>query len=623
MIPLATNLDDYDFDRLLALARSRLPALAPQWTDYNYHDPGIMLIELLAWVGDAQIYALARNRTDERLAMAALFGIGPRGALPARGTLYTTAPPARPARLAAWTRVVAVRARAPRVETLATITLLPVTLAAVVRHGGGPPLDLTRINARPRAGCAPFGDSPGEGAELRLRFAAGDDSALDSPALLSLGFQLARADGAIAPGLGAIDAYLDGRPLRCGFDSSRSMQRSGAMVLALPAGTRLNGMEIALRPRHPAVVMPTLLSVAANAIPVAQRASFRIDDRRGTGRAAQRIEIDPRAGFAPDEVSEGCVWRLADRPRRSLQVRISEGQAFELWRHGDLAEAGPRDRVYALHERSDGTAIAILFGNGVNGARPALLETIQIDLRLSCGSRGNVAGSVEWIADGVRLAAVNPQPLTAGRDAEGIDAALTKVRATLRESRMLATGEQIRHAVEALPPALDVARVEVEEGWERGRRRPATAATRTLIVARGVASGQTPAWRRAIRRALSPRISLGERLLVESPVYRRLTVRAEVDVMPGRRPEQVVAAIDAELRGRFAVTGRARPLWPLGRDVDATAVAGWIKAIEGVESVRSTALVDESGHAQDRMRIGRGELPLFQGFERAGGPPPP
>ena len=84
MIPLSPHLDDIDFDALLALARARLPALAPEWTDYNHHDPGITLVELLAWVANSQVYSLARNRLDERLAMARLLATAPRGAIPAQ-----------------------------------------------------------------------------------------------------------------------------------------------------------------------------------------------------------------------------------------------------------------------------------------------------------------------------------------------------------------------------------------------------------------------------------------------------------------------------------------------------------------------------------------------------------
>ena len=50
------NLDDQSFDAIVEHAVSRLPQLCPQWTNYNPSDPGITLIELLAWYKEMQQY---------------------------------------------------------------------------------------------------------------------------------------------------------------------------------------------------------------------------------------------------------------------------------------------------------------------------------------------------------------------------------------------------------------------------------------------------------------------------------------------------------------------------------------------------------------------------------------
>src|SRR5262245_4094801 len=85
---LAPDFFDRRFDDLIEAGRSRLPSLAPRWTDYNAHDPGITLMELLAWVSEAQLYGLARMRRDERASYAALLGLRPEGPTPARGSLW-------------------------------------------------------------------------------------------------------------------------------------------------------------------------------------------------------------------------------------------------------------------------------------------------------------------------------------------------------------------------------------------------------------------------------------------------------------------------------------------------------------------------------------------------------
>ncbi|MBM7116697.1 hypothetical protein [Archangium primigenium] len=49
-------LDDLTHADLMAEARALLPTLAPGWTDHNPSDPGIMLVELLAWLTEMVLY---------------------------------------------------------------------------------------------------------------------------------------------------------------------------------------------------------------------------------------------------------------------------------------------------------------------------------------------------------------------------------------------------------------------------------------------------------------------------------------------------------------------------------------------------------------------------------------
>ena len=246
----------------------------------------------------------------------------------------------------------------------------------------------------------------------------------------------------------------------------------------------------------------------------------------------------------------------------------------------------------------------------MNGRKPGLGETIEMTrLRLSCGSAGNVVSRLEWLLDGHRTRWTNREPIRGGKDAQDADSTLAAVREILRSERVLATSEQIKSAVDALPDAFGIERVEVEDGWERGRRSPRVAATRTLIVVRRGSGTETPAWRRSIARRLTPRIAIGERLLVEAPVYRDFRIEAEVMVAPSRRAEEVVGAIQRDLAERFGVVKSARPAWPLGRDVDATAIGGWIRRVDGVAGVLAVTLRDKSGRALDSLRVGRGELP--------------
>ncbi|MFP2905198.1 baseplate J/gp47 family protein [Pyxidicoccus sp. 3LFB2] len=63
-------LDDLRHADLMAEARALLPTLAPSWTDHNPSDPGIMLVELLAWLTEMVLYRV--DQVPERSTWAFL-----------------------------------------------------------------------------------------------------------------------------------------------------------------------------------------------------------------------------------------------------------------------------------------------------------------------------------------------------------------------------------------------------------------------------------------------------------------------------------------------------------------------------------------------------------------------
>ena len=58
------NLDDRTFEQLLAEATARIDRLTPQWTDRSPSDPGMVLLELFAYLTDTLLYRL--NRVPEK-----------------------------------------------------------------------------------------------------------------------------------------------------------------------------------------------------------------------------------------------------------------------------------------------------------------------------------------------------------------------------------------------------------------------------------------------------------------------------------------------------------------------------------------------------------------------------
>jgi predicted phage baseplate assembly protein len=428
---------------------------------------------------------------------------------------------------------------------------------------------------------------------------------------ISLGFELeqdaAAEEADLLGGLRVSIVRGDSReqPVEIVADTTGGLRRSGAMILAFDGGPQRQLRELRFRAARD-TLMPHLLRIAVNAVPVEQRATIRSDEFRGSGRPGQSVSLDPRFAFPPDEPPGERPWRLIDAPD-ALTVLVEEAGRLVRWSVGRLDEAAAGDACYEWSERSGGGEIEIRFGNGVNGRRPAEGAQIRIEAKLSAGAAGNVASSLIWRMDGLGLSWRNPEPIAGGADPDDTSDLLERLRARLRDQRTLAASADIEAAARRLSRAYGIARAEIVEGWEPGRRRPASPATRTLLVTREGEANETDHWLRAISAALRPRIAIAERLVVAAPVRRRLGLRIRAIAERGRVPAEVERSIRDLLLRRLG-PGAA---WPLGRHVTATAVGGWVRGLAGVARVTEAALLDGNGRAlgSGRLPLGTGELP--------------
>ncbi len=162
---LLPNLDDRTWTDLVAEATALIPVYGPQWTDQNYSDPGITLVELCAWIAEMDIYQLSQISDRERLKFLALVGTAPQPPTPAHVILSLTlaagiAPVTLPATLE-FSGVdpsgVSTGYRIPSSRTLA-----PGTLAAIQFQDLAGFHDLTPVWRR-QAVMNPFGSAPQPG----------------------------------------------------------------------------------------------------------------------------------------------------------------------------------------------------------------------------------------------------------------------------------------------------------------------------------------------------------------------------------------------------------------------------------------------------------------------------
>lgn len=170
-IPLP-NLDDRRWADLVDEGRALIPLYAPEWTDHNLHDPGITLIELLAWIAEMDIYQLNRVPDRHKLKFLALVGITPEPPHAAHTVLsFTLADGASPLSLPAEVEFVGHDpfGEATRFRTLESITVAPGQLQAVQIKDEKGFHDFTDQWLR-RESFGLFGAVPQRGIELYLGF---------------------------------------------------------------------------------------------------------------------------------------------------------------------------------------------------------------------------------------------------------------------------------------------------------------------------------------------------------------------------------------------------------------------------------------------------------------------
>jgi hypothetical protein len=164
------NLDTRRWNDLVEEARAQIPRYAPAWTDHNVHDPGITLIDLLAWLVEQDIYNLNRVPESHRRKFLALVGARPRGPRPSIGALGLAPPVPVDVPVGLDFEATTPEGQTMLFRSVETLHAVPTALGSVLVQttADAPPLDQTRIWRE--HGVSALGDDPVIGAALWLGF---------------------------------------------------------------------------------------------------------------------------------------------------------------------------------------------------------------------------------------------------------------------------------------------------------------------------------------------------------------------------------------------------------------------------------------------------------------------
>ncbi|MFI9173372.1 putative baseplate assembly protein [Streptomyces lincolnensis] len=323
------------------------------------------------------------------------------------------------------------------------------------------------------------------------------------------------------------------------------------------------------------------------------------------------------AGLHPDEpVLRGSAGAaLTQDPRRALPaVRLHHDDL--VWEpRRDLLDSTSRDRHFVGEPEDDGR-LALRFGDGRHGARPAPGARLVLRYRLGGGLAGNVgAEAINHLVvttDGTGTdtppAAVvrNPLPATGGTEPEPIEQARQLAPLDLRRTRLRAvTAEDYAALASALP---GVQRAAAELRWTGSVQE-------AHIAVDAYGSGEPPADLLArVAQSLEAYRRIGHDLVVGPARPVPLDIALTVCAVPGHQHGQILAELY-----RVLGNGRGGFFHPdtltFGGPVRLSRLVAVAAAVPGVESVQVTRFhrlfEQDRGEREDGvLRLGPLEIAL-------------
>ena len=590
-----TNLDTIDFEKLVDDARGLIPRYAPLWTDHNAHDPGITLIELLAWIADQEIYRVGFVGERHLKSFAALLGVrrtegtararagmaagqarrgpqrgrqevraGERNPSNWKGTPGSSIPRSRTfrsrrvsARLHQQDPPVAQRCTAAADRRCTAAADRRCTAAAVHAVAGASRIAVNYLSDRKGGVYVPDVSArrgsatdrtivrPSDRAACRRRsrqtrgaghFGQIGDCRSARQGRKELGPDRVRLPGR-QRGLAARGRRV-GRHARAGahrrcVSAHPCTARESPSVPSSPSVLRPPRSVLRLRlDRGFFPVAPKLTKLALNVLPIVQLETIE------AGMLA-------RSNGLPDQV---VSLDIANHPEAGPEVRpltifTEEGNTRVEWTPvPDLKRSGPNDSHYVVDKLRN----RLRFGNGINGRIPPRHSAIRHDaFHVTHGREGNLGASLKWrLASSLGEFGKNLEPTSGGSDASSVEELIAKARGQAIERKALLTNDDLRDAALNLP-GFAVGRADVLVRHDPSVPHQPIRGTRTLIVVPTrdpltPPSGPVPAqYLDALREALAPRRLLGERLSIEGPSYVRVDIALRILIAPrircGRR----------------------------------------------------------------------------------------
>ncbi len=578
------SLDDRRYADLVEAALRLRDRYCPEWTSTEPGDPGIALIEVVAYLVDQLVYRL--NQVPDRLFSSFLnmVGVHRRGATVATARVdFLLDAPGQTVRIPAGTPVSTVSADGGAVEfvTVEQAIARPVSLRWVV--------DADETDGRV-ASTVRAGDDAGTWVEVVL-----GDGGPNCLVRIELDVEPAPAElewQCSSPG-GWTDIEAESVPA----DRPAVLLDTGPDWVADGDRFKLRLRPVLDEPKKKSTDFTVVVHDALGAgVSVGVQHASAVPGEElgvGTGRPRQRLRTR-RAPLLPDLHRvrvDGVEWK----PVASLV--------------GSLAD----DRHYEI-DRNTGE---VLFGDGTHGAMPPEDKPVTIDYLAGGGTSGNVAaGAIVVLRESIpHVARVhNRWAASGGSAAEPVEEARSRAPALLRSGWRAVSADDFERLTGLASPRVARARCLAEPGVARVVVVPHPEGPPDAESFASLLPGD-PVFDEVVE-FLDERRAVGVRLVVEPPEYQGVRVEATVTRSGYESAEVVHARAAAALRTYLHPVrgGRDRQGWPFGRPVVAGELFGVLLDVPGVELVDEVRLfpwdpvTDQTGERTERVELEKNGL---------------
>jgi hypothetical protein len=639
-------LDDLDWKQLTDAARLRLPALSDgKWTLHAPVDPGVTLVEVLAWLLDQRVYWM--DQVGEPLFRAAVELLGevmrPVRAARTAMALERSGPMTH---IASGTTLELARAASgPVFATVEGIELLDVKRIGLFAGGGsGNPAVDRENDLREERGVTLFSPGGSEGEAKIVLYLAAPPAPGARPFSLFLDVQAPprilpewHPDATDVPPPAEITWWYSRGPALPAkrfpetgvVDGTLGLRRAGVVRLPTPPDWAAEGpavgalLPFAIFARTPAATFTFPASVRRIVPNAAIAAHHRVlrERRRVT-------DWLPLPGL---EITLGESDSPPIPEEVRLRIREVDGH-WHRWRTApDFARSGPADRVF----RVDRTHRRVEFGDGLTGriprpdpGVPASQSNVMLTVAVGAGSSGNVGADLAWSGDvAADVRATSLSGAVGGLEAESVDQARVRISGLLdRVERAVTPADHVTLA--EATPGVEISRAHAAVGFHPGYPCSPVPGSVTVFVVPYAPRGASidpdervgapmpdPGALSAVRAHLEQARMVGTEVWVCPPRYR--TVRLGVRVLGD--PVDPAAArlrIDAALR-RFLDPlegGDDGTGWPFGNPIrPSVLMRETVPVVEDGEVEAVAVGLDGEDPSQDceQVPIGPHDLPAL------------